>query len=394
MTHFCLVAQPFYPTADVSAMYRRNSSPSDVQMLIRKCAFVGFGISLLFGLLYWFSGETKVVPINSHSIDFYHRKACEREYNNTYPLTPSEVTVEGNRFRIGIIADLDENSKSTSKENTWTSHFNRGYLTLHGNGRISVEWDTEKIVLSSTLSQKGRGMELSELIVFNGKLYAVDDRTGVVFQILDTHNVAWVILPDGDGSEEKGFKAEWMAVKGKTLYVGGLGKEWTTTEGVFQNHNPQWVKSIGPNGDVVHHDWVSRYEAMRGAMGIQHPGYIIHEAANWSDKHKKWFFLPRRASHKSYNEKDDEHRATNVMITCDEDFTNCDVRAIGDLNLTHGFSSFKFIPGTEDRLFVALKTEEDRGTIRSYITAFDLNGKQLLEETLIGDNKFEGIEFI
>lgn len=376
-------------------MYRRNSSPNDVQMLLRKCAFIGMGVSFSIGLLYWlFSGETQVVSINNQSTDFYHRKASDREYNNTYPLTSTEVTSEGKKFRIGIIADLDENSKSISKKNTWTSHFKRGYLTLHHKGHVSVEWDAENIVLSSTLSQKGRGMELSELIVFNGKLYAVDDRTGVVFQVVDTHTVAWVILPDGDGREEKGFKAEWMAIKGKTLYIGGLGKEWTTTEGVFENHNPQWVKSIGPNGDVAHHDWVSRYEAVRSALGIQYPGYVIHEAVNWSDKLKKWIFLPRRASHESYNEIDDEHRATNVMITCSEDFTDCNARIIGELNLTHGFSSFKFIPGTEDKLFVALKTEEDSGTIRSYITAYDINGKMLMAETLIGDNKFEGIEFI
>lgn len=379
-----------------TAMYRRNSTPNDLQVLVRKCAFIGVVISFSIGFLYWwFAGDNQVVSIsNSQSIDFYHRVACEKKYNSTYPLTRPEVTSQGKRFRIGVIADLDENSKSSSKKNTWTSHFKRGYLTLLNNGQVTVEWDKDIVVLSSTLSQKGRGMELSELIVFNGKLYAVDDRTGVVFQIHDTHTTAWVILPDGDGTQEKGFKAEWMAVKGNTLYVGGLGKEWTTTEGVFQNHNPQWVKSIGPNGDVVHHNWVSRYEALRGALGIQYPGYVIHEAANWSDKHKKWFFLPRRASHEMYTEKDDEHRATNVMITCDEDFTNFHVRTIGDLSLTHGFSSFKFIPGTDDRLFVALKTEEDRGTIRSYIVAYDIFGKVLMDEIHIGDNKFEGIEFI
>ncbi len=39
-----------------------------------------------------------------------------------------------------------------------------------------------------------------------------------------------------------GFKGEWMTKKGNELYVGGLGKEWTTTEGVFVNHNPMWIK--------------------------------------------------------------------------------------------------------------------------------------------------------
>ena len=41
-----------------------------------------------------------------------------------------------------------------------------------------------------------------------------------------------------------GFKGEWMAVKDEKLYVGGLGKEWTTTDGEYVHSYPQWVKSI------------------------------------------------------------------------------------------------------------------------------------------------------
>ena len=49
-------------------------------------------------------------------------------------------------------------------------------------------------------------MELSELVIFNGKLYSVDDRTGVVYQIENNKVVPWVILSDGNGGETKGFK--------------------------------------------------------------------------------------------------------------------------------------------------------------------------------------------
>ena len=51
--------------------------------------------------------------------------------------------------------------------------------------------------------------------MFNGKLYTVDDRTGVVFHLNDNHEpVPWVILQDGAGDTKKGFKCEWMTVKG------------------------------------------------------------------------------------------------------------------------------------------------------------------------------------
>ena len=53
-----------------------------------------------------------------------------------------------------------------------------------------------------------------------------------VYEIVEGHLVPWVILEDGPGSVPKGFKAEWMTVKDQRLYIGGLGKEWTSQEGV------------------------------------------------------------------------------------------------------------------------------------------------------------------
>lgn len=69
-----------------------------------------------------------------------------------------------------------------------------------------------------------------------------------------------------------GFKAEWLAVKDEHLYVGGLGKEWTTTTGEVMNENPEWVKVVGHRGSVDHENWVSSYNALRAAAGIRPPG--------------------------------------------------------------------------------------------------------------------------
>lgn len=63
-----------------------------------------------------------------------------------------------------------------------------------------------------------------------------------------------------------------MAVKDKHLFIGGLGKEWTTTEGEFVNHNPEWVKVVGYRGDVWHEDWVPTYHSLKAAAGIESPG--------------------------------------------------------------------------------------------------------------------------
>lgn len=123
-------------------------------------------------------------------------------------------------------------------------------------------------------------------------------------------------------------------------------------------------------------------------------GYLIHESAAWSERLQRWFFLPRRASHEHYEETADERRATNLLLSCAADFSHVTVRHVGPLNPTHGFSSFKFVPDTDDQIILALKSEEDAGRIATYITAFTLDGQVLMPETKIGNVKFEGLEFI
>ncbi|XP_007482989.1 soluble calcium-activated nucleotidase 1 [Monodelphis domestica] len=353
--------------------------------------------SLCFGfvlLLLCFHRSSTGRPVQTNVHNRRLSQFAGDRYNDTYPLSPPQKTLNGVRYRIAVIADLDTESRA-KKENTWFSYLKKGYLTLSESGdKVTVEWDKEDSILESHLAEKGRGMELSELIVFNGKLYSVDDRTGVVYQIEGTKTVPWVILSDGDGTVGKGFKAEWLAVKDEHLYVGGLGKEWTTTTGEVMNENPEWVKVIGYKGNVYHENWVSNYNALRDAAGIHPPGYLIHESACWSDTLQRWFFLPRRASHERYNEKEDEHKGTNLLLRSAQDFGDISVNHIGEITPTHGFSSFKFIPNTDDQIIVALKSEEDNGKIATYIMAFTLDGHFLLQETRIGSVKYEGIEFI
>uniref|UniRef100_A0A914R4D5 Uncharacterized protein n=1 Tax=Parascaris equorum TaxID=6256 RepID=A0A914R4D5_PAREQ len=87
-----------------------------------------------------------------------------------------------------------------------------------------------KIILRSSLAAGGRSMELSDLVIFDGNLLSIDDRTGIVYKIVGDKAMPWVLLVDGAGNETKGFKGEWLTVKDGELWAGGLGKEWTTTE--------------------------------------------------------------------------------------------------------------------------------------------------------------------
>ena len=80
-------------------------------------------------------------------------------------------------FRVAVVADQDEASKQDDV--TWHSWLRTGYLTLLGDGTVKVKWDEEMTELRSHISEKGRGVELSELVAFNGHLYTVDDRSGI-----------------------------------------------------------------------------------------------------------------------------------------------------------------------------------------------------------------------
>ncbi|EPQ18922.1 Soluble calcium-activated nucleotidase 1 [Myotis brandtii] len=314
--------------------------------------------------------------------------------NHTPQRTPG-----GTRYRIAVIADLDTDSKAR-EENTWFSYLQKGYLTLsHSGDQVAVEWDPGHRVLESHLAEKGRGMELSDLVVFNGKLYSVDDRTGVVYRIEGNTPVPWVILSDGDGTVGKGFKAEWLAVKDERLYVGGLGKEWTTTTGEVVNENPEWVKVVGFRGSVDHENWVASYNALRAAAGIHPPGKQEdrpHRVAarrsrgSWAGKTGPGRTAFAGSGVSILVPLGDEDRA----LPPSSDFGAISVRRVGEVVPTHGFSSFKFVPNTDDQVIVALKSEEDGGKVATYIMAFTLDGRFLLPETKVGNVKYEGIEFI
>ncbi|KAL0476609.1 calcium-activated nucleotidase [Acrasis kona] len=297
-------------------------------------------------------------------------------------------------YVLTAVADRDSFSFD-SASHTWKSVLLYGKLTRDkSTGLYTVEWDIKgQVPLKGKLAEQKRGLELSELKRFNGKLHAFDDRTGIVYELIpkDHSLVARHILSDGDGTTPKGFKCEWATVKDNKLYVGSIGKEWTTGDGVIIGKDPMWVKTIDTNGRVEHIDWVKNYEALRDAVGANYPGYMVHEAAEWNDFHKRWFFLPRRVSTQKYDENEDVKRGSNYILSASEDFLHITYKTVGVITPTRGFSSFKFIPGRPNEI-IAVKSEEIGEEMQSFVTVFNLDGKVLMEETRIAGEKIEGIE--
>ena len=92
------------------------------------------------------------------------------------------------------------------------------------------------------------------------------------------------------------MKFEWATVKDGVMYIGSFGKEFTNNAGETVHTNNLWVVAVDKTGKAVHIDWAPQYSAMRAALGVEPPGYMIHEAVIWSPVNRRWFVLPRRVS--------------------------------------------------------------------------------------------------
>ena len=300
-------------------------------------------------------------------------------------------------YDLVIVSDLDKKSRIVeSRKGEWKSIMKKGSLSRDSEGHYSIQWKGES-ALTGKISEAGRGMELSALTWFRNKLYAFDDRTGIAYEIRGSKAIPRYIMMEGDGNNDKGQKTERATVKDGKMYVGSFGKEYTNPDGSIKNTNNMWVSVIDSNGHVEHEDWTDRFNKLRDAVGCPYPGYMIHEAISWSPHRKQWVVLPRRVSKKPYDENEDERRGSNTVILASENFSEIEVRHITTLTPTRGFSEFKFLPGSNDNIIVALKSEEneEEKTQNSYITVFNLDGTMLMEETEIpGKMKFEGLEFM
>lgn len=128
--------------------------------------------------------------------------------DNKYPLTKPITLPDGSiKYRIAIISDLDR--KSFNSSNTWISYFLHGYLTHNPvNNHVSIEWDSVANTqrFQTHFSESGKGLELSELVTFNGHLLTIDDKTGLIYKINNSVLIPWVIIVNGDGFQTNGYK--------------------------------------------------------------------------------------------------------------------------------------------------------------------------------------------
>jgi hypothetical protein len=169
-------------------------------------------------------------------------------------------------YHFAAVTDMDQLSKVTdSKKPLFRSLLLPGTLSFNEETSQYLVKLEKPRALYSGHNEAGRGMELSELTLYNDRLLAFDDRTGSVFEILskdkgnDSYVVPRFVITEGDGDTDKGMKWEWATVKGNELYMGSMGKEYTNPDGSVANTNNLWVSVLSPTGELRREDWVDQY---------------------------------------------------------------------------------------------------------------------------------------
>lgn len=321
--------------------------------------------------------------------------------------------IKENQFHFAAITDLDQLSlMKDERKMTYRSVLLPGVITRNPETNKYTMVMEKSRTLKTQHNEAGRGAEFSELTVYNGRLLTFDDRTGDVFEILnskdgqDSFVAPRYVITEGEGDTDKGMKWEWATVKDGELWMGSMGKEYTNPDGSVANVNNLWVTIMNEHGEYYRINWTEKFTFVRNALGCPSPGYVIHEAINWSPHLRKWVFAPRRISTEAYNDVLDEKRGSNKLVIVDEDFTKAEIVEVkmAKKDGLHGFSSFSFIPGTKDEHAIALRSVEedcagddlDVCKQRSYIVIFNvLTGEVLMDEVMIKEPlKYEGIEFV
>ena len=378
--------------------------------------------------------QASLQPSASHYLYNSHQYQFGGAFRPGYFYTQDAINENEQEFSFAAITDQDTKSKDTAATTTTNNNNNEAVTTkrpttrfkatllpgklkrMDNSNKYVIEFQEERYVYTYH-NEAGRGAEYSELQLFNDRLLTVDDRTGEVLEILNSQDgqsstvAPRFVFTEGMGHSDKGMKWEWATVKDGELYLGSIGKELVHDDLTFKSEAGMWIAIMDETGQTRRVNWSEQYNFVRLQLFADLPGYVAHEAVNWSQQLRKWVFLPRRISQQPYSPQDDERLGSNKVLLVDEDFTTSTTVEINFQNYKdedgglHGFSSFAFVPNTKDRHVLATRSvEEDcyQGDdelckFRTYFCVFDIvTGELLMDEVLYEQSplKFEGIEFV
>lgn len=312
-----------------------------------------------------------------------------------------ETTTE---YPLAIITDEDKAARITLEDGqtAWRSTIRYDKLIRsesNGQVRYRIEQPRESsegvAQLISIIAEGSQGAEFSELALMGKHLLTFDDRTGLVCEVRRGNQlVPRQIMMTGGDEAFKGFKCEWATLKDDIMYVGSHGCP-KTESGKAVTGPLAWVKLLDTDYRVRSENWHECYNALRSAAGIASAiGYLTHEAAEWHPYRQQWIIFPRKVSFEPFDEpKDERERGGNLMFFANEDFTQIDLKEVGERVPERGVSSFKVIPGRPNEC-IGLKSVEIDDQTETYAFAFNLDGEVLGEDVYLGPYKCEGVEIL
>ncbi len=71
-----------------------------------------------------------------------------------------------------------------------------------------------------------------------------------------------------------------------------------------------------------------------------------------------------------YDENEDERKGANTVMLANEAFTSFQSFNVGKLTPTRGFSTAKFVPGSQEQVVLAIKSEEIAATMEQHSCAY------------------------
>lgn len=329
-----------------------------------------------------------------------------------------------------MIADLD----GMSYLNETTSYSLLSRLNYSPSNGGSLLYKNIGIVISNDYP-----LGLSDLILFNGNVLVIDDKTGMVLKLVPYQQTAapqyMNMYPTATvkhwASTEAKFKTEWMTIKDDCLYVGSVGKKYihvtapppppqqqvlqqyqSVVDDDDDDNRSMYVyifNGLGGIGDhqqpsAIKENWTHVYHMARHALNITEPGFVLHEAVHFSHKLRHWFLAPRKCSPLAFDVNTFDAIGCNVILEMDEDMTQV-------LRITHlpiverdlGFSAIHPYHNDDDNhgcdgddddddQWVGLLTRENASMQQTYFIHFNNNNGQILYgPCLFSSKKFEGI---
>lgn len=251
-----------------------------------KTFVIGVGLVLVMLVLLMDSSEGGSSG-NSSSRGIYIRGSGSSSYARDHwggAVHPGYFSVadsveDDHTFHFAAVTDLDKLSVvKDSNKPLFRSTLLPGILTRDASShRYKIEFEKPRTLVSQH-NEAGRGMELSELTVYQNRLLSFDDRTGTVFEILssddgnDSYVVPRFVITEGAGDTDKGMKWEWATIKDNELVLGSMGKEFTGPNGEIENTNNLWVAILNERGELRREDWGSKFNFVRSLVGASSPG--------------------------------------------------------------------------------------------------------------------------